>query len=170
MTLLDEIMSWLGPKEAEAKIRGTPDAMDLVSDVWGQAEKQRSGDYLSDIYSQIFRAADAHPATVNIEPQPGLRYGGSAGRYSTSWIDPYNEIRYDPSYPQEDMGNILGHELTHFLAQQSQPYVETPGQHSLIKMLLGTDKYKPASQLQGYKPPTITQQDRDIINRWLGRR
>jgi len=140
--------------------------MAMLQQVVAEAERTKHQEYLSDMYGRIIRRAQQVPQQVLLAPDPGMAV--TDARAGVFWPR-LRQIDYDPTVGQANMPNVVSHELTHFLnSLLPRPYGEDV-QHQAIKWLLGTDVYKPASELQGYVPtgsvdPTFARMGRE----WLG--
>jgi hypothetical protein len=163
---METLLSVISPKEAQAEIVGDRESMALVRAIYKAAEeKELKGDYLSKMYRKIISAADRHPETVSIRQAKGLSdVYNSVGDYNPGT----KTIFLDQQYGVDDMSNVVPHELLHFLS--SVTYGERPvdEQHSFIKSVLGTDVFKPASELEGYKEPTLTKEQSDMLMKMIG--
>lgn len=164
MLTIGELLGWLGPREAEAKIMGSPQAMQTIRGLMADNTAQR-GAYLPDMYNRIYRAADAHPRTVYIRDIAGLRnsVAGAAAEYEPG----REEIVYDAALSREQLGDVLPHELLHFLNAQSRRPQAVPVQHSLIERLLGRSVLTPAPPGLDFQPGYLTPQEHDIIRAWF---
>lgn len=166
LSILDYITSLISPKEAEAKITGEKEAIKIIKEILEQSE-QKQDDYLYDMYKKIIHAAEKRPETVEIHQAPGL----AQSSYSAVATHEAGKIHYDPSYTNKDLHNVIPHELMHFLNFLTDREPEgTPvaTQHDFIKSLLGTDSYKPASELQGYEKPTLNIDQLKLYQRMMG--
>lgn len=162
----DSVLSWFSPKSAEAKIVGDPEAMQLIRDIYGQAQQgEAGGEYLSKVYRQIIDAAEKHAQTVTVRPTPGLdRVYERAAEYDTGT----KEIRYDPSLGTDNLRNVLPHELMHFLFPAQGFNQPVDAQHELIRSVLGTDTYKEAPILEGFQQQPLSKDQHYILQRLLG--
>lgn len=160
----------LGPSKAEAKISGTPEAMDLVRDLWSAAEVKRS-QYLPDMYSRIYRAAEAKPEEVFISPRQDILKRGSLGEYQ----DYPHRILYVPNPPKDvkyGVENTIPHELVHFLNATSDRPQNVGVQHDLIYELIGGAFTNPGvtGAIPGAPPRAMTPMQRAILEKWFGQK
>lgn len=163
--ILQSIADLISPRSAEAKIVGDPASMSLIRDRY-EAGKQlpQQNEYLSTMYNDIVAAAQNRPETVSVNSAPGLSHVyGAAGDYENS------KVFYDPKYSTEDKYHTIAHELFHFLNEVTGENLSTKQQHELLKSILGTDIYKPTSELVQYKEPVLTDEQKNILQRIIGK-
>ena len=160
-SVVSKLLSLISPKEAEAKIVGSPEAMGMLRSMY--TDVSGKDDYLSQQYKRIIERANNIPQTVEVNPAPGLAdiYSG-AGSYEGG------KAFYDPQYKGEDAYNNIAHELLHFLSSATGKELTPQQQHDVIKILIGTSSYKPANELRGYTPPQGTSEQEAIIKSLFG--
>lgn len=163
--ILQSISDLISPRSAEAKIVGDPESMQLMRDrIQANQQLPQQNEYLNNMYNTIISAAQNRPETVHINQAPGLgNVYDSAGEYNN------NQIFYDPKYSKEDNYHIITHELFHFLNDATGTKLSTDEQHNLLKSILGTDKYKPMSELIDTKQPVLTDEQKSILQRIIGK-
>lgn len=160
-SIISKLVSLISPKEAEAKIAGSPEAMAFLRSMYGDVKSK--DDYLSQQYRKIIERANNIPQTVEVNPAPGLGsiYHG-AGSYEGG------KAFYDPSYKGEDAYNNIAHELLHFLSEASGKELSLKEQHDVIQLLIGTSQYKSAEELRGYSAPQATPEQESVIKSLFG--
>jgi len=155
----DWLSSLLGPREAEAEVLTTPSGQQMMQGL----QAQPSGDYLLDMYKRILDRAQAVPQTVSVLPDPQLM----AREQAVGSFDPEaNVIRYQTGKAPASTWNTLGHELLHFLNQQTaQVPVET--QHALMDRMLGAAREVHPAVYQNYQPEPLTPVEHYVLRQWL---
>jgi len=145
----DWLSSLIGPREAEAKVVGDPQAVGIID----RMAKNPSPEYLAQQYRRIAQRAQAAPTTVQVWPNTGDLPSGVAGMYEPAT----QQITYDPSLGALNLRGTLSHELLHFLNQQSaQPLPDEAQQHAVMETQLGGYGYAPYQERQGATPPVGT--------------
>jgi hypothetical protein len=164
-SLLKGMLRWVTPREAEAKVVGSREAMGVMGGMLAPGDPE---DYLAQRYRQIVRRADEAPAQVEVLPAKEHLEGlGAAAAY-------YPETRtvfYNPTYATPDLRENVAHELTHFLATEANQGRPRPEEeHRLIRQFLGTDTFDPARRFSqsGFTPgPDATLKDLETFEGWL---
>ena len=157
--VVDTLLSLLSPRNAEAKIVGDKESMQLIRDMY----QKHQDNYLMSMYDKIVQAANNRPEEVAISQAPGLaNIYGAAGDYANK------QIHVDPSYQSEDKYGTIAHELVHFLNSVSDKPLSTDEQHSFIKTLLGSSTYVPFKDVQGYTPSPLTSEQSTTLESIIG--
>jgi len=161
-SVLQSLLSQLSPKDAEAKIVGSKEAMELVAKMY--SDSKNKDDFLAQQYQNIVNIAHRRPEEVSIQSAPGLSdVYEAAGEF-----DPQQDrILYDSNLSQENTYNSIAHELLHFLSKVNKTEMSPQQEHDIIKHILGTSTYKTAHELDGYAPPIPTLEQDSIIKSLL---
>jgi len=155
----DWLSSLLGPREAEAEVMTTPSGQQMLQGL----QAQPSGDYLLDMYKRILDRAQAVPQTVSVLPDPQL----AAREQAVGSFDPEaNVIRYQTGKAPASTWNTLGHELLHFLNQQTAGLSEG-AQHAIMDKMLGAAREVHPSVYQNYQPEALTPVEHYVLRQWL---
>jgi hypothetical protein len=167
-SLLETLLSLASPKSAEAKVVGSPEAMRILKGMAKPGEPGEAEDYLRQRYRQIVRRAEESPSQVEVFPNRELLAGlGAAGAYYPDT----RTIIYEPTYPTPDLHENFAHELTHFLATESNKGKARPEEeHRLIRQFLGTDAFDPERRFSqsGFTPGRETSlKDLETFEGWM---
>lgn len=152
-TFLDRLLSFVSPREAEAKVRTLdPQSEEYRRNIATQNAPDMDA-FRRVLYQTILQKAEAEPreAQVGMAPLRGGRYGeftsGAAnqGRYDRAgeFIAPPDAIRLSAELPwyqrvaRFDPKTTLVHELLHFLSQEYGYSGTDTREHQLIDYLLG---------------------------------
>lgn len=164
--IISMLASMLSPADAEAKITGTPEAMQLLQSLQTANAKAPKDAYLPQAYQLIYNKAEAVPETVSLRGVEGLMQMQPAR--AADYLSGKKEIRYDPSLSEKNLANPIHHELVHFLnSLLPEPY-PADIQHRVIGEMLGTPGYAPVEQLQGFRARKVTPDTVDIWRQLLG--
>ena len=158
---LNDILSLLSPREAEAKVLADKRALEILRGIM----ENPSEEYLPKTHKRIVQEANRIPQEVNV--REGLKLRDVTGGVGAFYGDD-STVLYDPELSNPDLTHTLPHELTHFLDAAKGLGTKPTKQHDIIELLLGAKRYKPAAELQGYQKPLIPPGYEEIIRQWLG--